>query len=184
MLFSERDKRVLRLLTDREQLAFKRILICTIITTPNDELTDDGHLLNHGLAKPGRIGWHIAPANHVLAFLDAEIFEVVDAKVAGPVILRQEAHGDGIIAGLRQGDARACRPFAEQGVWNLDQNARAIAQERISAHGTAMVNIHKDLEAAFNGFVRFHAFNIGHKADTARIMFVARVIKTLIRWKS
>ena len=84
---------------------------------------------------------------------------------------------------MGQGDARACRPIAEQGVWNLDQNARAIAQERISAHGTAMINIHKNLEAAFHGFVRFHAFDIGNKADTTRIMFVARVIKTLIRWK-
>jgi uncharacterized protein (TIGR00645 family) len=41
------------------------------------------------------------------------------------------------------------------------------------------------LEAAFGNQNALQALisSIGYKADTARIMFVARVIKTLIRWK-
>ena len=183
MLFSKRDQRVLRLFADGEELAFKRVLVRAVFPATDDELADDRHLLDHSFAEACRVRRHITPADYGLAFLDAEIFKVLHAKVARSFILREEAHGDGIVTGCGKRDLGACRPVAEQRIGDLNEDARAVAQQWVGANGTAMVDVDENFEAAFDGFVRFHAFNIGNKADTARIMFVARVIKTLIRWK-
>jgi hypothetical protein len=59
---------------------------------------------------------------------------------------RQEAHRDGIVARLRQGHARGFGPVAEQRIGNLDQDAGAVAQQRIGAHRAAMVEIDENLQ--------------------------------------
>ena len=69
------------------------------------------------------------------------------ANVARLLVLRQEAHGDGVVAGRRQVDACLARPVAQQGVGDLDQAARAVADQRVGADGAAVVEVDQDLQA-------------------------------------
>ena len=69
------------------------------------------------------------------------------ANCARLLVLRQEAHGDGVVAGRRQVDAGLARPVAQQGVGRLDQAAGAVADQRIGADRAAMVEIDQDLQA-------------------------------------
>src|SRR3546814_4527382 len=62
------------------------------------------------------------------------------------LVARHEAHRDRIVAGLRQDDSGPFRPVAQQFVGNLDQNPGAVANQRVSAHRAAMVDVEKNLE--------------------------------------
>ena len=62
---------------------------------------------------------------------------------------------------------------------NLDQNASAIARFRIASTRTAMRQIDQDLNAFQNNFVASLSANAGHKPNSARIMFVAWMVKAL-----
>jgi len=93
--------------------------------------------------------------------------------------LRQEAHADSVFARLRQGVARSIGPLANQRIGNLDENPRAIAQQRISAHRTAMVELFEDLQRLRNDRVAFLSLDMRNHADAAGVMFVGGVIETL-----
>ena len=120
MLFGQRRERVLRLLADREQLAFEGVLICGARATRDDCLTDDGHLLDDRRAEASQIGRHLAPAEQDLAFFGDKALELLADEAACRFVLRQEAQRDRIIARRRQVDARLRGPIAEQRVGDLD----------------------------------------------------------------
>src|SRR5947209_13697764 len=67
-LSGELEQRVLGLLADREDLALERVLVGRARSTSDDRLADDRHGLEHGRAKPSRVGRHFAPAEQHLAF--------------------------------------------------------------------------------------------------------------------
>ena len=97
---------------------------------------------------------------------------------------RQKAHRHGIAARLRQGDTGLFRPVAEQGVGDLDEDTGAIPDQGICPHRAAMVQVNQELQALADNFVGLFAFDIGDKADAARIMFVARIVQALFRRKA
>jgi hypothetical protein len=68
---------------------------------------------------------------------------------------------------------------AQQRVGNLDQDAGAVADQRIGPDRAAVIEIDQDLQAGGHDLMRFAAFDIGHKPHPARVMFIARVVKTL-----
>ena len=76
-----------------------------------------------------------------------EMLELLDGEVARLLVLRQEAHGHGVVAGRRQVDARLARPVAQQRVGDLDQAAGAVAHQRVGADRAAVVEIDQDLQA-------------------------------------
>ena len=143
MLLGEGGERILRLLADGEQFALERILVLDLRAMRDDRLADQRHLLEHGLAQAGRVGRHIAPADQDLAFILDEALELLDDDIAGLGFGRQEAHGDGVVAGLWQRHARPLRPIAQQGIGNLDQAAGAVAHQRVGADRATMVQIDK-----------------------------------------
>ena len=143
VLLGQRRERVLRLLADGEQLALERVLVLHLGAVRDDRLADQRHLFEHGLAEAGRIGRHVAPADQDLAFVLDEALELLDDDVARLGLARQEAHGDGVVARLRQGHAGALRPVAQQSVGNLDQAAGAVADQRIGTDRAAMIQIDK-----------------------------------------
>ena len=147
----------------------------------DDRLADQRHAVQHGLAQAGGIGRHIAPAQQLLAFDLDEMLELLDHDLARLGFARQEAHGHGILAGRRQRDAGLLGPFAEQRIGNLDQDAGAVAHQRIGAHRAAMIQIDEKLQALADDLMGLGALDVGDKADAARVMLVARVVKTLFR---
>ena len=184
MLFGQRVERVLGLLADRQQLAFERILIGRTIAAPHDALADHRHFGNHRRPQSLGRGRHIAPADQDLAFFGNELLEKFGDHAATGFILRQKAHCHGIIAGCRQRRARIMRPLAEQGIGQLDQDARAVAQQRIGTHRAAMVKIVQDFQGLFDDRVAFAALDMGNETHTTGVVFVTRIVKALNRRKS
>ena len=107
------------------------------------------------------------------------MLEPLDRELPRLFVLRQEAHRHGVVAGLRQVDAGLPGPVAQQGVGRLDHAARAVADQRIGADGAAVVEIDQDPQALTDDVVGLVALDVGHEADAARIVFVARVVKSL-----
>ena len=93
----------------------------------------------------------------------------------------EEGHADAVLAGGRQGEAELGALAREELVRNLDQHAGAIAGFRIAAAGAAVRQVDENLDALDDDVVRFLALDVGDEADTAGIVFVARVVETLRR---
>ena len=91
----------------------------------------------------------------------------------------QKRHAHAILAFGWQCESQ-CRAFARKKlVRNLDQDARAIARFGIAAAGAAMRQVHEHLNSFEDDVVGFTAFDAGHEADPAGIVFMARVVETL-----
>jgi hypothetical protein len=63
----------------------------------------------------------------------------------------------------------------------LNQDARAVAGILLAATGTAMHEIPENRQRVRNDLVRAAALDVHDKTDTAGVVFVSRVIKTLLR---
>ncbi len=57
----------------------------------------------------------------------------------------------------------------------------AIAQQGVSAHGAAMVEIDEDLEPLRHDGVGLLALHIGDEADATGIVLIAGIVETLCR---
>ena len=182
VLFGQGGERVLGLLADRQDLAFERVLIGAVLAAFDEALTDHRHLFAHSLAQALGRHWHVAPTDQALAFLGDELFKGADDEIAAGLVLRQKAHGHGIVAGGGQLQPFLVGPLAEQGVGGLDQDARAIAQQRIGANCTAMVNVFEDLKRLGYDRMAFRALDMGDKAHATGVMLIARIVKALRRW--
>ena len=146
MFYSEVGQRVLGLLANSKQLAFKRILIGAAFAATHEKLPDDRHRGNHGLAKPVERRRHVAPAKRDLAFLAGKLLESFDHKISAGLVLRKEAHGHGIIARLGQGEPLAISPLSQQPIGHLDEDAGPVAKQRIGADRAAMIEISQDFQ--------------------------------------
>ncbi len=94
-------------------------------------------------------------------------------------IARHEQIAHAVVTRLRQIDALTRHFLAEEAIWNLHQNASAIAHQRIGTDRTAMGEVFQHLEAAFHDLMRLLALHMRNETNAARIMFIARIIKSL-----
>ena len=133
------------------------------------------------MPRPAGIGGHIAPAEQHLAFDFDEMLELFDDDFARLGFARQKTHRHRIFAGLGQNHAGALGPFAQQRIGNLDQDAGAVAHQRVGAHRAAMVEIDQKLQALADDAVGFLAFDIGDKAHAAGIMLMPGIVEALFR---
>ncbi len=97
-------------------------------------------------------------------------------------ILRQENEAGAIIAERRQMQTDRWRLMREKPVRHLDQNTGAVAGIGLAAAGAAMFQIDQDLQGVLNDLMALAVLEIGDEADAARVMLVARIIKSLRFW--
>ncbi len=178
VLFRKARERVQRLLADDHQLAFEGCGIRICVLASDDALAHHRHGSDDRFSQTIERGGHIAPADHALAFLGNEFFQLFGHEAPRVVVLRQEALRDGIISDGRQVVPGLRRPSADQRIGDLQQDARAIAQQRIGTHRAAMVEIGKDFQAARDDIVRFLALDMRQHTDTAGVVFVTRIVET------
>ena len=62
---------------------------------------------------------------------------------------------------------------------DLDQDAGAVAGERVGADGTAVLEVGEDLERVGDDLVRLAALEVGDEADAAGVVLMRRVIEAL-----
>ncbi len=182
LLLGQFRQRVLHLLADGQKLALESVLVALEVGAAADKrLADHRHLVEHGLAQALDAHRHLAPAEQHLALDADEVLELVDRDDPRPRILRQETHGDAVLAGRRQVDFSLSRPGAIQRVGDLDKTAGPVADQGVSAHRPAVVQVQQDLQALLNDGMTFLAFDVGDKAHTASVMLVPRIVQTLCR---
>jgi hypothetical protein len=68
-------------------------------------------------------------------------------------------------------------------VRHLDEDARAIARVHLTPAGAPVIEIAEDLQSLLDESMGFPPLDVGYKPDSARIMFVARIVHSLfLRW--
>ena len=137
----------MRLLADDVELALERVGIGAIGAARDEKLADDRRVRPDAVAERRGIDRHIAPAQERLALGGDEMRDHLFAGAAGLRIARQEHHADAIGAGLGQLEVEALGLGAEQPVGKLDQDAGAVARQRVGADRPAMREIVQNLDA-------------------------------------
>jgi hypothetical protein len=180
MLELERLDGVAGRLADHVELTFQRVRGHDVAATANEDLAD--HRLGGAHGRGHRhiaVHRHVAPAQHDLAFEAHGAFQLLLARQARGVFLRQEDHAHAVFAGGRQLHALLGHLFAVELVRDLDQDAGAIAHQRVGTHGTPVVQVLKDLQTLRNDLVGFLALDMRHHADAAGVMLVGGVVQAL-----
>ena len=67
----------------------------------------------------------------------------------------------------------------KKGVGNLDQHAGAVAGLGIAPAGAPVRQVDQDFDPLQDDVVGFFAGDVGHKANPASVVLVARIVKTL-----
>ena len=91
----------------------------------------------------------------------------------------KEDHAHAVFAGRGQRKTQAGTFALEKRMRNLDQHAGAIARLGIAPASPAVRQVDQDFDPLHDDVVGFFAGDVGHKADPARVMFIARIVKTL-----
>src|SRR5271165_6973588 len=133
----------------------------------------------HAFAKDGIVDGHVAPAEHAEALRRDDLLDDLVNLTARRGVARHEELADRIVTRLRQVDAELGAFGGEERMRDLGQHAAAVAETRICAHSAAMVEIAQDLQAFFENVVRLAVLHIGHKADTAGIVLLGRIVEGL-----
>ncbi len=94
-------------------------------------------------------------------------------------VLRHEQHGHGVVAGLGQDAGLGPFFLAEEADRDLDEDAGAVAHQRIGADGAPMVEVFQDLQALLDDRVALAALHMGDEADAAGIVFLFGAVETL-----
>ena len=96
------------------------------------------------------------------------------------MFFRQKHHAHTVLAKRGQGHSDLGHVFTEQGVWNLNQDTRAIAHQSVSAHRTTVVEVFQDLESLPHDRMALLALDVCHKTNTTGVVLVRRVVQTLM----
>src|SRR5262249_31953978 len=94
-------------------------------------------------------------------------------------IARHEQRAHRVFAGLRQAEAQPLRLLGEELVWDLHQDAGAVAGARIGADRAAMLEIAQDGERILDQLVRLAAVDIGDESDPAGILLERGIVHAL-----
>ena len=147
----------------------------------------DEHLAHDGLRGGGGgpqglvVGGDLAPAQQLQAHLveDAPQHQL-HGRVAMPFLL-EEAHAHRVVAGAGQVDAQRGALAQQEGVWELHQDAGAIAGVGLRPARTAVVEVHEHLDALLDHAVGGDVVEIGHEADTASVVLGRRLVEGALR---
>ena len=85
----------------------------------------------------------------------------------------REEMANGVVPTLRQLDAESGAFLAQELIGNLDENAGAIAGDRIGADRAAMLEILQDGQCIADQLIGLPRFQVGDEADPAGVVFAA-----------
>ena len=94
--------------------------------------------------------------------------------------MREEEHGDAVLAGVRQLDALFGHLGSEQAVRDLEEHSGAVAGERVGANGTAVGEVGECSETLVDDLSALAALDVGDEPDAAGVMIEPGVIEPLV----
>ena len=141
-------------LANHIQLAFQCVLHDDVSTPADENLSHHRFFGAHG-RRHGHFAVHryITPPQQDLAFgLDGALHLLLTGQ-PGRVFLRQEDHADAILSERRQQHALRSHFLTVQRIWQLQQNAGAVAHQFVGTHGAAMVQVLQDFQGILDNGV-------------------------------
>ena len=145
--------------------------------TADENLLHDRLDRPHAFAESRIVDRHVAPAEHGQTFGRDDVFDDLPHLPARLGGARHEELTDRVVARLGEGEAELCALRREKLMGDLRQNSAAVAKRRIGADSAAMVEIDQDLQPLFEDVVRLEVPHVGHEADAAGIVLIARVVE-------
>ena len=94
-------------------------------------------------------------------------------------IARKKDQAGAVVAGGREGEPEFALPGSEEAVRHLDEDARAVAGVGLRSARTAVFEVAQQAQALLDDVVRLASTEVDDKTDTARVLLVLRVVKSL-----
>ncbi len=162
-------------LADHVELALELVLVGDGLRPADEDLPMHRLGVAHHVGQRRIVDRHGAIAEELEAFLADEARPDPLAMLAQPLVLRHEQMADGIVASLRQLDLERLALVLQELVRDLNENARAVARERVGADGAAMLEVLEDGERVGDELVRRPPLEIGDEADAAGVVLAFAV---------
>src|SRR5262249_769033 len=155
-------------------------VVTDAMVAADENLPDDRLGLAGRLAERRVVRRHVAPAEERLPLVaDDLVHHALDglplARVGG-----QKDGADAVAAGRRQRDAEALALLLDEGVRDLEEDARAVAGVLLAAAGAAVLQVDEDLHGLADEVARFAPLEVHDEADAAGVVFVLRVVQALL----
>ena len=162
------------------ELALERRLVLHLAPVAADEDLAD---LRHDRARLRtafrRVDGHVAPADELQTRLADRALEDLAALVSLIRLARQEHHADAVFAGLGKASFCMRELLLEERVRDLQQDAGAVARQRVAAAGATMLEVGEDRQALLDDVARLGSAHVDHEADPAGVVLEARVVESL-----
>ena len=140
----------------------------------DEHLAEGRHGVAGQRAQRGVVGGHVAPAEHFEALC---LDDLLDGLAGGGGVacgLRQEgdAGGVGTLGGQLEVD-----DGTQEGVGNLQQDARAVTAVRLGACGTTVFEVQQGGNRLVHDVAAAPPMDVHHHGDATRIVFVGGVVQ-------
>jgi hypothetical protein len=119
---------------------------------------------------------NIAPAEHRASFVFDHFFDCALACEASCATSWEKQHAHTVAACIRQSDRVVRAGAAKKCVRHLKQNARTVASAGISRDSASVRKISEQLERLVYNIAGTDTMDVRDKTDSARVMFVGRVV--------
>ncbi len=158
-------------LADDVELALERVGHQHIRAVADEHLTNDRlFFANDGRHGHGTINRHVTPAENHLAFGRNSTFNFLFAGMTRSRLLRKEDHADAVFAGGRELHALIHHIVAIELIGYLNQDARTVALQGISAYSAAVPQILQYVERLTHDAVALLALDVRNEADAAGVV--------------
>src|SRR4029077_1248877 len=148
-------------------------------TTSYKDLLDVRLRTSRHAANGGSEARRVPPPQYRQSFLAHDALQNSFALQPLMSLHRQERHAYAISPGQRQFEAQLATLPHKELMWDLEQNAGAIARLRIASAGSAVRQVEQHLDSLAYDFVTLVAANMGHESDPARIVLLRRMVEAL-----
>ncbi len=162
------------------QLALEGVVVAQAVVAADEHLADGRLGVLGGFAERGMIRRHVAPAEQRLPFLADDL---VEHALDDPPLVRvggQEHAADAVAPGRGERDVEAVALLLEEGVWHLEENARAVAGVLLATARAAVLQVEQNLDGLLDQVVRFAVLEVGDEADAAGVVLVVGVVQPLL----
>ena len=181
VLEPERLDCVARHLADDVQLALQSIGHRHPGAAADEYLADYGFDDFDRFAEVAIVAGNVAPAQQDLAFVLDGALDLVFAGQPGCRLLGEEHHAHAVLAGRGQLHSLPGHFLPEELVRDLDQDAGAVAGQRVGPDRTAVGQVFEDQQALIDNGVAFHPFDVRNESHAACVVFIGRIVESLPR---
>jgi hypothetical protein len=128
-------------------------------------------------AYHGRVPGNDPPTDGPLSELSYDFFERGLLTVSFPGVGGKKNNTRSVPAPFGQAETQFLGGFFKKFDGERDKNSRSVSGIFFAAHGAAMGHVHQDIPGVFNYRMTSVPLYMGHKTDTAAVLFEGRIVK-------